>query len=176
MATMLPNRKLEKLAALGTKPESTPASPTPHDMTMAIASSACPSKRLRTSSTAPAAARHATTEPATGSTPAMSPPATPASEECESASPIIDRRFKTTMTPIQGMAAPSTIPATNAWFMNAYSNMPSILHPHRRALFDDAVVQAGDPVEQIGHPREVVGDQQRRRAGLLRDARDEPRQ
>ena len=122
-ATMLPNKKLEKLAALGTKPESTPANPTPHDMTMAMASSACPSKRFRTSSMAPAAAKQATTEPATGSTPAISPPATPASEACERASPIIDRRFRTTMTPMQGIAAPSTIPAMNAWFMNAYSNI-----------------------------------------------------
>ena len=117
--TMLPNRKLEKLAALGTKPESTPASPTPVAMTMAIASSACASKRLRITSTHPAAATAATVAPSTGFMPAMRPAATPASEACERASPIMERRRITMNTPTSGTASPRTTPATKARCMNA---------------------------------------------------------
>ena len=115
---MLPNMKLLKLDALGTKPESTPARPMPVAMTMATASSDCSRKRLRTPSTQRAPARQATTAPATGLTPATRPPATPASEVCESASPIIERRLSTTVTPTSGMMTPKSTPTTRLLCMN----------------------------------------------------------
>ena len=118
--TMLPNRKLENVDELGTKPESTPASPMAVAMTMAMARSPRLSSRLRMPSTKQAAARQATVAPATGLMPAMSPPATPASEAWLRVSPIIERRLSTMITPTRGMAMPRMTPPMKARCMNAY--------------------------------------------------------
>ena len=120
---MLPNIKLLKLDEFGTNPERTPARPMPAAITMATANSDCSLKRLRTPSTHNAPARHATTAPTTGLIPAISPPATPARDVWESASPIIESRLSTTVTPISGITAPKSTPTMRPRCMNTYSNM-----------------------------------------------------
>ena len=62
MATMLPKRKLLKLAALRTKPDKTPASPTPADRMMAMDISAYRGSFFRMASIPKAAATQADIE------------------------------------------------------------------------------------------------------------------
>jgi len=61
----------------------------------------------------------AATAPATGLIPIMSPKATPAREVWESASPIMESRFNTITTPMQGITMASRIPTTKAFCIKA---------------------------------------------------------
>ena len=78
--TILPNKKLLKFALFCTKPDNTPASPIPADMTTEIAISEYLGIFLRIASTPSAATIQVAPAPSTGLIPSKSPSATPAKD------------------------------------------------------------------------------------------------
>src|SRR3712207_3458820 len=103
MATILPKRKLEKPAELEVNPDSIPASPTPADITIDIDISAYFGNFFLINSTPNPAATVTIIAPSIGFIPSNNPIATPASDVCDRASPIIDSLLRTIVTPIQGI-------------------------------------------------------------------------
>ena len=117
IATMLPKRKLLKSLEFLTKPERTPARPMPTDSVIATASSEKAGMRLRIASIQSAATTQMPTAPRTGLKPRRRPIATPASEECDSAEPIRERRLWTTTVPRHAMITERRMPTTKAFCM-----------------------------------------------------------
>ena len=120
IATILPNRKELNAVPSSMKPDNTLASPIPTDIIIDMDISAYFGNALRIPSMLNAAIIQTTTAPTIGLIPRISPSATPASEVCDNASPIIDNRFNTTITPISGMITARRIPTRNAFCINAY--------------------------------------------------------
>ena len=129
MATMLPKRKLLKLAALRTKPDKTPASPTPADRMMAMDISAYRGSFFRMASIPKAAATQAAVAPSTGLILKSNPAATPAREVWDKASPIMDNRLSTMTIPTQGMISARRMPTKKARCMKGYSKMDTAVPP-----------------------------------------------
>ncbi len=109
-----------KLLAFFTKPDSTPASPTPVDIMMAMDISEKRGSFRRMASMPKEAKTQATAAARMGFTLSRRPAATPAREVWDRASPIIDRRLKTITMPMQGMMAASRIPTTKARCIKLY--------------------------------------------------------
>ena len=123
IATILPNRKLLKLAAFLINPDKTPARPIPADIMIAMDISENLGIFLRIASIPIAATTQAAAAVKTGFSPRSSPAATPASEVWDRASPIMDRRLHTITSPIHGMMAARRMPTIKARCMNAYSKI-----------------------------------------------------
>ncbi len=118
-ATILPNKKLLKLAAFLTKPDKIAARPMPVDIITAMASSAYLGIFFLIASMPRAAATQAAMAPRTGLKPKISPEATPASDVWARASPIMESRLRTMMIPIQGIIRDSKMPTKKAFCIKA---------------------------------------------------------
>ena len=70
--------------------------------------------------------------PKIGLMPITKPAATPARDVWESASPIMDKRFNTMITPMQGTIMASKMPTINALCMKSYANIAIITSSFRR--------------------------------------------
>ena len=114
IATILPNKKLLKLALFETKPDNKPATDTLKDIIIAIDISPYFEIFFLMYSIDKAAIIQKITEAKIGFILKTSPKVIPAREVCDIASPIIESLFKTITTPMHGIIIAKIIPTKKA--------------------------------------------------------------